>query len=152
MWLLNLVLKLFSVMPMYLLVGLDAVVCGFVDDVTCETFYIKNSKVLGSAIISFFCGHFTFIQYLPVVVFDYVGRVNCAAVAYFKVVFSEDLEQFVWFWEMVINRVKEGLYNICLHILGGRFNQIIFCDLILFFSARVCGFPHTGFFYCNHWI
>ena len=40
-------------------------------------------------------GYFTFIQYLPVVVFDYVGHVSCAAVAYFKVVFIEDLEQFV---------------------------------------------------------
>ena len=70
-------------------------VCGFVNDVTCETFSIKNSKVLVSAITSFFCGHFTFIQYLPVVVFDYVGHVSCATVAYFKVVFSEDLEQFV---------------------------------------------------------
>ena len=40
-------------------------------------------------------GYFTFIQYLPVVVFDCVGHVSCAAVAYFKVFFSEDLEQFV---------------------------------------------------------
>ena len=43
-------------------------------------------------------GYFTFIQYLPVVVFDYVGRVghvSCAVVAYSKVVFIEDLEQFV---------------------------------------------------------
>ena len=40
-------------------------------------------------------GYFTFIQYVPVVVLDCVGHVSCAAVAYFKVVLSEDLEQFV---------------------------------------------------------
>ena len=40
-------------------------------------------------------GYFTFIHYLPVVVFDCVGHVICAAVAYFKVFFSEDLEHFV---------------------------------------------------------
>jgi len=43
----------------------------------------------------FVVGYVTFIQYLPVVVFDYVGHVSCAAVAYFKVVFSEGLEEFV---------------------------------------------------------
>ena len=69
--------------------------CGFVDDVSCETFSIKRSKVLVLQLPLSVVGYFTFIQYLPVVVFDCVGHVSCAAVAYFKVVFSEDLEQFV---------------------------------------------------------
>jgi len=65
---------------------------GLVDDVICETFSIKRAKFPASAItclsvVGRFRSH--------VVVFDYVGHVSCAAVAYFKVVSFEDLVQFV---------------------------------------------------------
>ena len=72
-------------MAMYLLVVLDA----FVPVALQMMLFVRHFPSRGQRSLFLqlplsVVGYFTFIQYLPVVVFDYVGHVSCAAVAYFK--------------------------------------------------------------------
>ena len=79
--------------------------CSFVDNVACKAFTIKRAEILISAIALSFVFNIiaTFLQDLLIVVFDYVGRVRCVAVADFKVVSVEYLVKLVRFWKVFVN-------------------------------------------------
>ena len=69
-------------------------------------------------------------------VFDYVGHVSCAAVAYLKVVSFKDLVQFDDFWKCLsIKRRKDFATFVCTLWLKGGLNVSLSGSILLFRSG-----------------